>query len=257
MKEKLRFYREFSDDFEIAPDQDMKLPEDYEYIRTDVMSKLKSKIIYALAVVFGGLYVRLFLHVKYRNRKVLKEAKSCGFFLYGNHTQPVGDVFIPALAVLPKRIYTVVSPSNFSLPVIGKILPYLGALPLADTPKGMKKFTEAMEERLKDDKVITVYPEAHVWEYFTDIRPFPEGAFRYPVKFSRPSFSMTVTYQKKRIGKKPKAVVFVDGPFYPDESLSPRMRAKDLRDRIYETMVMRSKASNLRYIEYIKKESTD
>lgn len=257
MKEKVRYYESFTDDFETAGSEDYKIPEDYEYIRRDFFSKLRSKVIYALAVVFGGLYIKLFLHVSYKNRKVLRKAKNKGFFLYGNHTQPVGDVFIPALAAFPKRIYTVVSPSNFSLPFIGKILPFLGALPLSDTPSKMKKFTLALEERLSENKVITIYPEAHVWEYAKDLRPFSSISFRYPVKFSAPVFSMTVTYQKRRFSKKPKAVVYIDGPFYPDSEKSNREQAKELHQKVYETMLVRSKKSTESYIEYIKKESTE
>ncbi len=254
MKEKIRYYGAYTDDFEVAPQQDMKLPDDYEYIRRDFFSGVKSAFIYGCAVVFGGLYIRLFLHTRYRNKKVLKGFEKQGIFLFGNHTQPVGDVFIPAIATLPKRIYTVASPANFSLPVIGRILPYLGALPLSDTPRGMKKFTEAVSKRIEEGKVVTVYPEAHVWEYCTEIRPFTEGAFRYPVKLSAPSFSMTVTYQKRRLSKKPKAVVYIDGPFYPDETLSPRKQAEELSERIRETMTERSKESNINYIEYIRKD---
>ncbi|MDO5124108.1 MAG: 1-acyl-sn-glycerol-3-phosphate acyltransferase [Eubacteriales bacterium] len=249
---KVRYYKEFTDDFEQTREQDMKLPEDYEYIRRDFFSKLKYKLVYTCAVIFGIPYCKLFLRVKYVNKKVLKKAKDTGFFIYGNHTQPLGDVFLPALPSLPKRIYTVVSPANFAIPVIGKLLPYLGALPISDTATGMKKFTEALSERIEEGKVVTIYPEAHVWEYFTEIRPFAEASFRYPVKLKKPVFTMTVTYQKSKVFRRPKSTVYIDGPFYADETLKPRLQSKDLCERVYECMKERSKASNYSYIKYKK-----
>ncbi len=253
MKE-VRYYKSFTDDFEVSKNQAMKLSEDYEYIREDFLSKLKSKLIYSLAVVFGFIQAKLFLHVKYVNRKAMREAKDKGIFIFANHTQPVGDVFLPALAAFPKRIYTVVSPANFGIPVIGKILPYLGALPLADTPKGMKKFTEAMGKRIESKKAVTIYPEAHVWEYYTGVRPFSDASFRYPVKFSAPSYAMTVTYQKRKLSKKPKTTIYIDGPFYPDETLHSREQSKKLHEEILSTMMKRAENSTYSYIEYIKKD---
>lgn len=251
-KDKVRYYREFTDDFETSPDQEFELGADYEYIRDGFFSKLKSALIYSAAVVFGTPFCRLFLHVRYKNRRVLKAAKGEGYFIYANHTQPVGDVFIPALAALPKRIYVVVSPANYTLPVIGKILPFLGALPISSSPSGMRSFTEAVGRRIDEKKVVTIYPEAHVWEYYTDIRPFSDASFRYPVKLSAPVFSQTVTYQKRRFSKKPRTTVYIDGPFYADETLPKREQSRDLRDRVYACMKERSKESNCQYIVYEK-----
>ena len=61
---------------------------------------------------------------------------------------------------------------------------------------------------------------------------------------------MTVTYKKRHIGKKPAAVVHIDGPFYPDESLPPRRRAAALRDTVYAAMLERSRGSDTEYIRY-------
>lgn len=252
MSKQIRYYSSFTDDFAHSADQEYRLPPDYRWVRKDIPSMFLSGLIYGLAVIFGGLYCRCFLHVKVKGREKLKAVKG-GFFLYGNHTQPVGDVFIPAIAVLPRRIFTVVSPANYGIPVIGKILPYLGALPTEPSVRGMKALTKAMEYRLEKDHPIVIYPEAHVWEYYTDIRPFPDAAFKFPVKYDKPAFAMTVTYQRSRFLKKPRAVVYLDGPFYP-EGDTPREKVSHLHDRVYNVMKARSCISNFAYIEYHKAE---
>jgi len=46
--------------------------------------------------------------------------------------------------------------------------------------------------------------------------------------------------------------VYVDGPFFPDESKSVKENQKLLRDKVYDTMVLRSKNSTVEYVSYIK-----
>lgn len=249
MKE-VRYYRSFSDDFSLSPNQDYKVPEGYRWIRRDFLSRFLSALTYSAAILFSNVYCRIFLGVRFKNRKALKNTKESGAFIYANHTQPIGDVFNPALAALPNRIYTVVSPANLGLPVIGKILPFLGALPIEDSIKGMKSLSEAIECRIKEKKCVVIYPEAHVWEYYTGIRPFPSTSFRYPVKLGAPVFAMTTTYKKRRFFKRPLAVIYIDGPFYSKGS--KREEADKLKDTVYGIMLQRSRKSDCEYIEYKK-----
>lgn len=248
---KIRYYQSYTDDFEQTKNQNYQLPDNYKWIKNDPLSRFLSGFIYTLAILFSSCYCKLFLHVRFKGRENLKGIKG-GYFIYGNHTQPVGDVFIPALAVLPKRIYTVVSTANYGIPVIGKILPYLGALPIVNSLYGIKELNKAIKQRIDNGHPIVIYPEAHVWEYCTEIRPFPETSFKFPIKFNKPAFAMTVTYQKSKFFKRPIATVFLDGPFYP-EGCNPSDRAANLKTKVFNTMKQRSQESNYSYIEYQKK----
>lgn len=67
---------------------------------------------------------------------VLRQCAKSGCFLYGNHTQPVGDAFIPVRALAPKRSYVVVSPANLGIRVLGPLLPMLGALLIPNSIRG-------------------------------------------------------------------------------------------------------------------------
>ena len=118
-KERVRYFDSFDKDF-FQGGEEHKLDPNYKWIRKDLKSRFLSAFIYANAVIFANIYCRFFLHVKIKGAKKIKNMKSTGLFLYGNHTQPIGDVFNPALACFPKRIYTLVSPANLALPIIGK-----------------------------------------------------------------------------------------------------------------------------------------
>ena len=67
---------------------------------------------------------------------------------------------------------------------------------------------------------------------------------------------MTNTYQSYgKNNDKVKIVSYIDGPFYPDEGLKIKEATEQLRNEVYDTMIARSKNSNIEYIKYIKKAS--
>lgn len=249
---RVRYYETEADDF-FSDGAGYTLPPDYRWVRTDLPHRALSAVVYGVALLLSAVWCRFFLHVRFRGADKLRAVKKGGFFLYGNHTQPVGDVFIPAHACFPGRIYTVVSPANYALPVIGKLLPYLGALPLAQTLNGQREFQAAVGTRLEKNHPIVIYPEAHVWPYYTGIRPFSAASFKLPVRFGVPAYSMTATYQKRRFGKKPRITVYIDGPFMP-KGEGAKAKAESLRDAVYARMTERSRESNYSYIVYQKKD---
>lgn len=81
-------------------------------------------------------------------------------------------------------------------------------------------------------------------------------SFRYPVKYDVPAFCFTNTYHKRKNGKV-QIITYIDGPFYPNKEMPSKERIQDLRDRVYNTMVERSKLSDYEFIKYIKKEEDD
>lgn len=104
---------------------------------------------------------------------------------------------------------------------------------------------------------MTIYPEAHIWPYYTGIRPFKAVSFQYPVKLKCPVFALTNTYHRMgRKGGEAGIVTYIDGPFFADESLNPREARQRLRDKVYFCMLERSRESDYEYIEYRRKEGT-
>ncbi len=254
-RERNIYYNSFDEDVVVNSNQDFVLADDYRWIDNRPGRRVASFLVYALAYAFSFFYAKLALHCKVVNRGALKAAKGDGYFVYCNHTQPVGDVFVPAFLNRDRRIYTVVSQANYGLPVIGKILPYLGALPIPSGISGMKKFTEAVSTRVNTNHCVIIYPEGHVWPWYTGIRPFGSNAFHYPVVENKPVFTMTTTYQKRRLSSKPRATYYIDGPFYADGSLSRKDQKEKLCKEVSETMKRRSQNSSYSFINYIQRDS--
>ena len=89
-----------------------------------------------------------------------------------------------------------------------------------------------------------------MWEYYTKIRPFTSTSFKFPVNCNVPSFCMTTTYYKRKFGKKPGIVVYIDGPFISDNNLTKKENEEKICKEIYECMQNRSKNSTYEYIKY-------
>lgn len=200
-------------------------------------------------------YLKLKYHHKIINRGVIAKYKKNSIFVFANHTNNIADALIPSMVSFPHSTFVVVNANNVSMPVLGKITPYLGALPLPDNMTATKNFMNTMKLRLQKNSSIMIYPEAHIWPFYTKIRPFTDLSFRYPIINNCPTFCFTNTYQKRKFSRTPRIVTYVDGPFFPDESLGKKEKQTDLRNRVYEKMVERSRNNNVEIIKYIKQES--
>ena len=189
------------------------------------------------------------LNNKIINRKIVKNLKD-GYFMYGNHTQNIADALIPSMISFPKDTYVIVHPNNVSMPYLGKITPSLGAIPLPDDLPATKNFIECITYRADQKKAICIYPEAHIWPYYTKIRPFKDTSFRYPVDLNKPIIVFTNVYLKRKSSKRVKIVTYIDGPFYPNSNVFKKDAKKELRDKVYNAMTERSKLNNIEFIKY-------
>lgn len=246
---------ELEDEFSDAKITPKTIDKNYSY-KIDTTSK-KLAHIFWYHIVAKPL-AKAFLWIKYRHKIIGKEklakVKNQGFFMYANHTNAAADALIPTMVAKPTEVFVIVHANNVSMPVLGRVTPYLGALPLPDDREALKNFLAETERKISEKKCVMIYPEAHIWPYYTKIRPFTEKSFRYPVQYDCPVMCFTNTYQKRKHGHKPMIVTYVDGPFYPDKNLKGSARKKELRDRVYETMTMRSKNNNIELAKYVRED---
>ena len=202
------------------------------------------------------LYAKIKFKIKYVGKEKLKPYKKQGYFIYGNHTQIFADTFITSNTNYPKKNFFIVNPENVSMKFLGNVVEMLGAIPIPSNKEAMKNFLEVIEKRIKDGNSVTIFPEAHIWPYYTKIRPFKTVSFKYPVQLNVPTFSVINTYQSYgKNNDKVRIVTYVDGPFFPDdECKTMKEKQQNLRDKVYKKMVERGQNSNIEVIKYVKKE---
>ncbi len=229
------------------------LPEDYKYIRNNPVRRSFDFLFYhCIAVPLVYVYQKVRFREKIVNRRALLPYLVSGFYLYGNHTRAAGDAFTPNILSFPRKAYIVTSADAVAIPGVRQLVASLGGLPLPDTLSGMRNFRAALAKRSRHG-CICIYPEAHIWPYYTGIRPFPDTAFRYPAEYGKPVFAFTVTYHKKKHQFLPKTIVYIDGPYFPDPSMSLRENSAMLREKVYNAMQQRSEQSTYERYHYVRK----
>ena len=175
--------------------------------------------------------------------------KGQGFVLVGNHTQPVGDAFSSNMVAFPTRTHVVVHPDNLRLPVVGRLTPYLGAIPIPNGIREARAFSEELSELLLSGRAVAIFPEAHVWPFFTGLRTFKKGALDIAVRANVPAYTFTRVYRKSRVFGF-KCIVYIDGPFYPSQELSRGEAEAALSDGLFAVMAERTKESDVQVVEY-------
>lgn len=240
-----------NDDFASAKITSKPLNPNFKYQSNNIFFKIWAFFIYYLiAKPYIFFYRKLVWRHKYVNKKIFKGVS--GGFIYGNHTQSTADALIP-MGIFRKRNYIIVNNDAFAIPGLNLILRGLGGVPLTDSIRQKKQLLNFIE-KASQNSFITIYPEAHIWPYYTKIRPYLDQNFKYPAHFNRPVFTFTNCYTKRKFGKKPRLTTYFDGPFYPNLDLKINDRAHDLRELCYSAMCDRAnRYSTYEMVQYIYK----
>lgn len=259
-KRKVIYYSDLlNDDFAGNNIKTCHIPADFQYVHKSLIWRISSFILYyIIALPLIWIMAKVWLGVKFENRQVIKKLHGTGFFLYGNHTQ-VLDAYIPALAAFPKRSYIIANAYAVSIPGIKNIVMMLGALPIPSEFAGFRRFMDAIAVHKNQNACIAIYPEAHIWPFYTGVRPFPDTSFRYPVITGAPVIAMITTYRKRKglfaFCKRPGMTVTFSEVIPVDYSLTQRQAQAELRQKAFEFMdsVARSK-NQVTYIRYERKQ---
>lgn len=243
------YYESFSDELVENSNQDYKLKDNFKWIHTNIFYRFVGYIVYLFFVIVGFIILKVHYRVKFVNRKVLKKYKK--YYIYSNHTLEMGDPFIPLISNFPRRSFTLVNPANMGIPIIGKLIPMVGGIPIPDNIPDIVKMRDAMKYHLDKNRCIVIFPEAHVWPYCNFIRDFPKTSFRFPIEDNVPTFVYTTTFVKTKFRNTPKVIVYVSGPFY-GKGKTNKEKVGSLHDKVYKEMIKNSKDS-YEYVKYIKK----
>lgn len=252
MKQNVIYYSDpLNDDFAGTEIKRKPPRKNFKYVHTNPFWKFSAFILYqGLVRPFSHLYRKIVYKSRIYGREKIKDTKG-GCYVYANHTAKFMDAIHPACCVAPKKAYILVNPDATSIPFISGIVQQLGGVPLYEELKQRKECMKALDVYTKKDAVF-IYPEAHIWPCCTWIRPFTDRSFRYPVKGNLPTFSCTTVLKKRKFTSLPKIDYYIDGPFY-GEGNTPKEIQLDLRNKVYEMMVERSKESNYDRYLYLKK----
>lgn len=230
---KIIYYKdELNDDFAGTKINTKPIDKNFKYIKKSFIWKFFSWVIYYLiAVPIVAFYCFVIRGVKIKNKKAVKRAKKGrkeGIFFYCNHTY-ILDPFNVNMVSMPYRNQILASADTFSIKGLKTIVQMLGAIPVPKDIATLRKFNNAIEYNIKHKKNIAVYPEAHIWPYYTGVRPFRDASFSYPVNLNAPVVAIFTAYSKptglfKKL-RKTNMTLIVSDPIYPDPE-KPKKEAK-------------------------------
>ena len=135
---KIIYYEdELNDEFSKSSIEPRIIDENYKYVHKNPLWNLCSFVLQnILSVPIKILYAKIKFRIKYIGKEKIKPYRNEGYFIYGNHTQPFADTFIPSIPMYPKRNFLIVN-VNIKMYKKWKIKMYILSvnLPLNSTQK--------------------------------------------------------------------------------------------------------------------------
>ncbi len=168
-------------------------------------------------------------------RKYKKELKD-GAITICNHVFKWDTICI-SIALRNRKFYFPAWAGNLVGPD-GPLIRMAGGIPIPESIKAMKAFKAAMEEVFETKTWVHYFPEAAMWYFYPDIRPFKKSAFQQAVKYNRPIVPMAYSFRPRKgitklFTKNPCADLHIGEPLFPDPSLTPVAAAKKLQEDAY------------------------
>lgn len=256
MTKKIIYYSDSSkDDFSGTHIRARIIDENFRFLHKSPLWKGVSFFLYfCIAIPLVFIIDKIWFGIRFDNRKALRKCKG-SFFIYSNHTQYLSDATCPALISFPRRAYVIAGADAVSIKGIGWLVQMLGGLILHNVPSGKSAFRNAVSEICEKNCSIAIFPEAHIWPYYTGIREFSPASFVYPVANNRPVAAAVTTYRKRLLKFLPPAItVYVSELFYPDTTLDADRARQKLRDQVYEFMCEKAQNNEVEYIQYIRRD---
>lgn len=252
-----------NDDFEKTNTlKRIELPKDYKYIHTNIFYRIYAFLLFWCIAKPVLKTILFFGGVRVKGKKYIKEVKKkgTGGFIYMNHTSFWDMIDIQAAVVPWRRSNIIGYTDTLTLPRFVRFLAIgLGFIPLPSSVSDYRKFDECLKYYYEKHKRFTIiFPEAHIWPYYTKIRPYISTSFKYPAKLNAPVIPITSCFSKKRFFSKPKVTLYISKAIYPKEELSVNENKEYLRNECYKAMCeMAEKYSTYSYYEYKRVEKDE
>ena len=217
-----------------------KVDENFAFINKNLFFRLGSTVLfYLIAIPLLDIVSRLWFGLRIKGHKKLRYVKG-GAVTVTNHIHLLDSPMV-ACGLFPKRAHMVTLRTNFEIPIIRWLVRMLGGVPIPETPKALNSFMESMRAELKAGRIVHFYPEASLWPWHDELRPFKNGAFNLAIRSDVPVVPMVFKFRKawwpfSMIHKKPLVTLEVGDLQPPPHEGSEKQRILNLRDQTFEYM---------------------
>ena len=196
----------FDEDVEEDPPTKELKPDDIDYLRKKISSKIKTKLTYKVA--------RSFLNNIITNKQlIIKDIKGIenmnalksGAIITCNHFNAF-DSFAIQIAYeqsnqCKRKLYRVIREGNYTnFPgFYGMLMRNCYTFPLSSNKDTMRKFMHSMDAVLQHGDFMVVYPEQSMWWNYRKPKPLKKGAFTFAAKNNVPVLPCFITMEDSDI----------------------------------------------------------
>lgn len=236
----------FDIDVEEDPPTKELRPEDIDYLRKKLSSKIKAQITYKIA--------RSFMNNLIDDKKlIIKEIKgiehfknlNSGAIITCNHFNALDSFAIQvayeASEQKDRKFYRVIREGNYTnFPgFYGMLMRNCNTFPLSSNIKTMKKFMKSMDLVLQNGHFMLIYPEQSMWWNYRKPKPLKKGAFSFAARNNVPVLPCFITMQDSDILGDDgfyvqEYTIHVSEPIYPDPAISYSENVEEMRSKNYE-----------------------
>ena len=245
--EKLEKEGKFDIDVENDPPTIVLTPENIDYLRSKMTSKLKR--------IFANEVGERFLDNLLRNNKLiikninglenLNKVKT-GAIITCNHFNPfdcftVEKVFRMCENEKDKRLYKVIREGNYTnFPgLYGFFFRNCDTLPLSSNKRTMVNFIKAVDTILQGGDYILIYPEQSMWWNYKKPKPLKDGAFKLAARNNAPVIPIFITMEDSNIIGEDgfniqEYTINIGEPIYPDKNLNEKENTEIMKKQNFE-----------------------
>ena len=231
----------FNEPVENDPEAPELLPDQVDYLRKKLSTKLKTRMANFLGDhYFLGLIKKDVMVIDGVEGEEHLSALANGAIVTCNHFSPFDNyiVFHCIRKYLPRKyLYKVIREGNYTnFPgLYGFLFRYCNTLPLSRNRRTMINFMSAINTLLKRGETVLIYPEQEMWWNYKKPRPYKVGAFKIAHRAGVPVVPTFITMQddKERLDGDNYPVqrhtLHIMPPIYP-EGLTP----EEMMEKTYE-----------------------
>lgn len=218
---------------------------EYPYIDRSASFRFKQNIVRLLLhiLVFPLCRIRLGLRIEgQENLKKHKAVLENGVVSIANHVH-MWDYIAVMRAIRPFRSNLLSWAPNIN-GENGTLIRMVGGIPIPESNiAATKTYLKAVRDLLQNEHGwLHIYPEGSMWEYYAPIRPFKRGAAHIACDSDKPILPLGFSYRepgcirKKLFHQIAKFTVRVGEPVFPDSTLNPKDRERDLNERCHDAV---------------------
>lgn len=236
----------FDEDVEEDPPTRELKPDEIDYLRTKIKSRIKTRLTYKVA--------RRFLNRILENKQlIIKEIKgienmnalNSGAVITCNHFNAF-DSFAMQIAYESssqekRRFYRVIREGNYTnFPgFYGMLMRNCYTFPLSSNRETMKKFMRSMDAVLRNGDFMLVYPEQSMWWNYRKPKPLKKGAYTFAARNQVPVLPCFITMEDSDILGEDgffvqEYTIHIAPAIYPEENVSRSENVESMRRKNYE-----------------------